>query len=115
MWDLIEARGRVPVAGGRGQVPGGLESFIDMDGTLITAHSDKENAAPTWKKGYGSTRWRTWCLNTRECLAMLLRSGNARSNTFTDHKEVLTGRCGRSPGTGARSWSGSTAPEPATT
>ncbi len=27
--------------------------------------------------------------NTRECLDMLLRPGNAGSNTFTDHKEVL--------------------------
>jgi hypothetical protein len=26
---------------------------IDMDATLITAHSDKKEAAPTWKKGYG--------------------------------------------------------------
>jgi hypothetical protein len=26
---------------------------IDMDATLITAYSDKEGAAPTWKKGYG--------------------------------------------------------------
>ena len=26
---------------------------IDMDATLVTAHSEKENAAPTWKKGYG--------------------------------------------------------------
>ncbi|GAA4920886.1 hypothetical protein HNR25_003794 [Streptomonospora salina] len=26
---------------------------IDIDATLITAHSDKQNAAPTWKKGYG--------------------------------------------------------------
>jgi hypothetical protein len=25
----------------------------------------------------------------RECLAMLLRPGNAGSNTFTDHREVL--------------------------
>jgi hypothetical protein len=24
-----------------------------MDATLITARSDKEGAAPTWKKGYG--------------------------------------------------------------
>ena len=30
-----------------------------------------------------------WCANTRECLNMLLRPGNAGSNTFTDHKEVL--------------------------
>src|SRR5262249_44969224 len=26
---------------------------IDLDGTLITAHSDKQGAAPTFKKGYG--------------------------------------------------------------
>ena len=30
-----------------------------------------------------------WCANTRECLDTLLRPGNAGSNTFTDHKEVL--------------------------
>ena len=26
---------------------------IDLDATLVTASSDKEGAAPTWKKGYG--------------------------------------------------------------
>jgi hypothetical protein len=26
---------------------------IDMDATLVTSSSDKEGAAPTWKKGYG--------------------------------------------------------------
>ena len=50
---------------------------IDMDATLITAHSDKEGAAPTWKKGYGFHPLGAWCSNTRECLAMLLRPGNA--------------------------------------
>jgi hypothetical protein len=62
---------------------------IDMDGTLITASSDKEKAAPTWKKGYGFHPLGGWCMNTRESLDMLLRPGNAGSNTFTDHKEVL--------------------------
>ena len=62
---------------------------IDMDGTLITAHSDKEGAAPTWKKGYGFHPLAAWAANTRECLAMLLRPGNAGSNTFADHLEVL--------------------------
>ncbi len=62
---------------------------IDMDGTLVTAHSGKEGAAPTWKKGYGFHPLGAWCSNTRECLAMLLRPGNAGSNTFTDHREVL--------------------------
>jgi hypothetical protein len=62
---------------------------IDMDATLITAHSEKQGAAPTWKKGYGFHPLGAWCRNTRECLATLLRAGNAGSNTFTDHKEVL--------------------------
>jgi len=62
---------------------------IDMDGTLVTAYSDKEGAAPTWKKGYGFHPLAAWCSNTRECLAMLLRPGNAGSNTFTDHRDVL--------------------------
>ena len=62
---------------------------IDMDATLVTASSDKEGAAPTWKKGYGFHPLAAWCANTRECLHMLLRPGNAGSNTFTDHKEVL--------------------------
>ena len=62
---------------------------IDMDATLVTASSDKEGAAPTWKMGYGFHPLAAWCANTRECLDMLLRPGNAGSNTFTDHKEVL--------------------------
>ena len=63
---------------------------IDMDATLVTAHSEKEGAAPTWTKGYGFHPLGAWCRNTRECLDMLLRPGNAGSNTFTDHQEVLT-------------------------
>ena len=52
---------------------------IDMDATLVTAHSDKEGAAPTWKKGFGFHPLGAWLANTRECLAMLLRPGNAGS------------------------------------
>jgi hypothetical protein len=63
---------------------------IDLDGTLITARSDKEGAAPTFKMGYGFHPLGAWLANTAESLAMLLRPGNAGSNTFTDHKEVLT-------------------------
>jgi hypothetical protein len=62
---------------------------IDIDATLVTARSDKEGASPTWKKGYGFHPLGAWAANTRECLAMLLRPGNAGSNTFADHKEVL--------------------------
>jgi hypothetical protein len=62
---------------------------IDMDATLVTAHSGKQGAAPTWKMGYGFHPLAAWAANTRECLAMLLRPGNAGSNTFTDHRDVL--------------------------
>ena len=62
---------------------------IDMDATLITAHSDKEGAAPTFKKGFGFHPLGAWLANTGECLAMLLRPGNAGSNTVTDHLRVL--------------------------
>jgi hypothetical protein len=62
---------------------------IDMDATLVTARSDKEGAAPTWKRGYGFHPLGAWLANTRECLAMLLRPGNAGSNTFADHRDVL--------------------------
>src|SRR5216683_3377323 len=63
---------------------------VDLDGTLITARSDKEGAAPTFKSGYGFHPLGAWCANTAESLAMLLRPGNAGSNTFTDHLAVLT-------------------------
>jgi hypothetical protein len=88
-WELIEDAGGFPWIAVAGKI---LEKWlvIDMDGTLITAHSDKENAKPTWKMGYGFHPLGAWLANTRECLAMLLRPGNAGSNTFTDHKDVLT-------------------------
>jgi hypothetical protein len=63
---------------------------IDLDATLITARSGKEGAAPTFKSGYGFHPLGAWCANTAESLAMLLRPGNAGSNTFADHLAVLT-------------------------
>ncbi len=62
---------------------------IDMDATLITARSDKQGAAPTFKKGYGFHPLGAWLANTTESLAMLLRPGNAGSNTVADHIAVL--------------------------
>ena len=63
---------------------------IDLDATLITARSDKEGAASTFKMGYGFHPLGAWLANTAESLAMLMRPGNAGSNTFTDHLTVLT-------------------------
>jgi hypothetical protein len=62
---------------------------IDLDATLITARSDKEGAAPTFKNGFGFHPLGGWLANTCECLAMVLRPGNAGSNTVTDHIKVL--------------------------
>jgi hypothetical protein len=70
---------------------------IDLDGTLITARSDKEGAAPTFKKGYGFHPLGAWLANTLESLAMLLRPGNAGSNTFADHAMVLSAAIGQIP------------------
>ena len=62
---------------------------IDLDATLITAHSDKKGP-PHVEVGYGFHPLGAWLANTAESLAMLLRPGNAGSNTFTDHLAVLT-------------------------
>jgi hypothetical protein len=89
VWDLIGATpAGFPWLEVAGRVMAGWIA-IDMDATLVTAHSDKEKAAPTWKKGYGFHPLAAWCMNTRECLDMMLRPGNAGSNTFEDHKAVL--------------------------
>ena len=90
VWQLICARpGGFPWLQIAGKVLAGW-LVIDLDATLITAHSDKEGAAPTFKMGYGFHPLAAWCANTAESLAMLLRSGNAGSNTFADHLTVLT-------------------------
>jgi hypothetical protein len=52
-WELIEATpAGFPWLEVAGKTLTGWMA-IDMDATLITAHSDKDGAAPTWKKGYG--------------------------------------------------------------
>ena len=62
---------------------------IDVDATLITAHSEKEQAAGNYKHGYGFHPLGAYSDETREALAMLLRPGNAGSNTAADHKTVI--------------------------
>ena len=90
VWSLIAARpAGFPWLAIAGKLLAGW-LVIDLDATLITAHSDKEGAAPTFKKGYGFHPLGAWLANTTESLAMLLRPGNAGSNTFADHAAVLT-------------------------
>lgn len=62
---------------------------IDIDGSLVTAHSDKEQAAPTYKRGFGFYPLMSYLDATGEPLAGLLRPGNAGSGTAEDHVKVL--------------------------
>ena len=63
--------------------------MIDLDATLVTAHSDKEGAQGTFKGGFGHHPLGAWLDNTGEALAAVLRPGNAGSNTAADHLVVL--------------------------
>lgn len=63
---------------------------LDLDATIVPCTSKKERAAGTFKGSFGHHPLGAWLANTRECLAMLLRPGNATSNDVADHKTVLT-------------------------
>lgn len=84
------------------QVPGGLPAsrvagkdlgemvVLDVDATVVLAHSEKEQASPTYKRTFGFHPIGVWCDNTGEFLAGMLRTGRAGSNTAADHIQVLT-------------------------
>src|SRR6476659_9434566 len=67
---------------------GGLVT-IDLDATIVIAHSEKEQAAPTWKKTFGFHPLTAFADHGQdgsgEPLAIMLRAGNAGSNTAADH------------------------------
>ncbi|GGK45095.1 hypothetical protein Ppa06_00750 [Planomonospora parontospora subsp. parontospora] len=62
---------------------------IDLDATIVIAHSDKQHAAPTWKKTFGFHPLTVFAdhgaAGSGEPLAIMLRPGNAGSNTAADH------------------------------
>jgi Transposase DDE domain group 1 len=67
---------------------------IDIDATLVIDHSDnKAGATPTWKKTFGHHPLLAFLdrpeIAGGEALAGLLRTGNAGSNTSSDHVIVL--------------------------
>jgi hypothetical protein len=77
------ARARVwKLAGAPGRVT------IDLDATLITAHSEKEHAAGTFKGGYGFAPMLAYADETGEALAAELRPGNAGANNAADQIAV---------------------------
>ena len=66
---------------------------IDLDASLVTSHSEKEFARPTFKKGFGFHPLLAFVDHgaggSGEMLTCLLRPGNAGSNTAADHKQVI--------------------------
>ncbi|MEU6700346.1 IS1380 family transposase, partial [Pseudonocardia sp. NPDC046786] len=84
-----ETHGRIVApsrAGGRAL---GKTLVIDLDATIVIAHSEKEQAAPTFKGTFGYHPMLAFCDNTGEFLAARLRRGNAGANTAADHITVL--------------------------
>ncbi|EHB45758.1 hypothetical protein MycrhDRAFT_6506 [Mycolicibacterium rhodesiae JS60] len=80
-------------AAGAAPAPGGW-LHIDIDATLVIDHSDnKHGATSTWKKSFGHHPLLAFLdrpeIAGGEALAGLLRSGNAGSNTASDHIIVL--------------------------
>ncbi len=62
---------------------------LDFDATLVTAHSEKQGAAGTYKHGFGFHPLLCSLDETDEILAGLLRPGNAGANHAADHIRVL--------------------------
>jgi Transposase DDE domain group 1 len=62
---------------------------LNIDATLVTAHSEKQLAAGNYKHGYGFHPLNCYLDETGEALAAILRPGNAGSNTAEDHFTVL--------------------------
>jgi hypothetical protein len=86
-----QARARAWAAGAGPDVA--AELVIDIDATITIAHSEKDNAAKTWKKTFGFHPLLAYLdrpdVSGGEALAGLLRAGNAGSNTTADHITIL--------------------------
>jgi hypothetical protein len=75
---------RSSVTSGKGPV------VLDIDASLVEIHTDgKEQAAPTYKGGFGFHPMFCFADATGEVLSGILRPGNAGANTVADHVTVL--------------------------
>ncbi|MET8014828.1 IS1380 family transposase [Streptomyces sp. NPDC005271] len=84
-----EVRSRVWSLAGENAPDADGQVTVDLDGVLVIAHFDKEDAAATWKKTYGHHPLTAFVDHgqggTGEPVAALLRPRNAGSNTAADH------------------------------
>lgn len=93
----VRARVWRQVVARHGQIPSartcygdlGKTVVIRLDASIVVAHSDKTGAKGTFKGTYGHHPLLATCDNTGELLVVLLRAGNAGSNTGSDHTKVL--------------------------
>jgi hypothetical protein len=71
---------------------GGGRVIVDLDGVLVLAHSEKQDATATWKKTFGHHPLMGFVDHgsggSGEPVASLLRPGSAGSNTAADHIEA---------------------------
>lgn len=89
VWTLLALRpGGFPWISVYGRKPTGWY-VLDLDATIVTCTSKKEGAAGTFKGTIGHHHLGAWVANTRECVAMLLRPGNAAANDIAGHKGLL--------------------------
>lgn len=96
---VVWARRR-PLAGTAGARAGG-QVIVDIDATLVTAHSDKEGAEPTFKRGFGFAPMCSFVDHgadgTGEPLALDLRPGSASPWNSTDHITTLNNALAQIP------------------
>ena len=62
---------------------------VDLDASIVVCHSEKQQAAATFKGSFGYHPMLAFLDNTGVFLAGRLRRGNAGANTAADHIEVL--------------------------
>lgn len=71
---------------------------LDIDASLVEIHSEnKDQAAPTFKGGFGFHPMFCFADATGETLSAVLRPGNAGANTVADHVTVLDQAIGQLP------------------
>lgn len=84
-----QVRERVWALAGEAAPDRGGQVIVDLDGVLVIAHSDKQDAAATWKRTFGHPPIMGFVDHgaggAGEPVAGLLRAGNAGSNTAADH------------------------------